>query len=141
MYTTINIIKNHEDIKTPEKMTANAASYTLFAPCDLSWAPGEERKINTGLWLQAPPFFGTLFLSLPGSPLLCAPIMTDFDTTGEIELQLRNSSGEFVNIEGGDEMAAFCLVPFLTYDCTVSVLPNPPAPRDVEVKSADEGVI
>ncbi len=44
----------YDNIKLPRRATTGSAGYDIFAPCDISLAPGETVKIPTGIrvWIE-----------------------------------------------------------------------------------------
>ncbi len=107
--------KVYDNIKLPRRATTGSAGYDIFAPCDISLAPGETVKIPTGIrvWIED----GWVLKIYPRSGLgfkfrlqlnnTVGIIDSDYynsDNEGHIFCRITNDSneGKTVTIKSGD---------------------------------------
>ncbi len=105
----------YDNIKLPRRATTGSAGYDIFAPCDISLAPGETVKIPTGIrvWIED----GWVLKIYPRSGLgfkfrlqlnnTVGIIDSDYynsDNEGHIFCRITNDSneGKTVNVKAGD---------------------------------------
>ncbi len=110
-----NIKEIYDNIKLPRRATTGSAGYDIFAPCDISLAPGETVKIPTGIrvWIED----GWVLKIYPRSGLgfkfrlqlnnTVGIIDSDYynsDNEGHIFCRITNDSneGKTVNVKAGD---------------------------------------
>lgn len=110
-----------EGAKIPERGSALAAGYDLFACVteDIRIAPGECRKVGTGISITPPPgYFGAIFARSGMAtkrglrPSNCVGVC-DEDYTGEYIVALYNDSNEIQYIQSGDKIAQLVFLPYV----------------------------
>ena len=120
----INLKKLTESAVLPERGSAFAAGYDLFADVKevLEIAPHTTAMIPTGLAMEIPEgYFGGIFarsgLASKESlrPANCVGVI-DPDYRGEIKVALHNDSQECQTIHTGDRLAQIVITPFLAVD-------------------------
>ncbi len=120
----INIKKLSETAKLPERGSAYAAGYDLFA--DLKEAieikPHETYMINTGVSMEIPKgYFGGIFARSGLSakeglrPANCVGVV-DSDYRGPICVALHNDGESVRTVTPGQKIAQMVVVPFLTVE-------------------------
>lgn len=120
----MKIKKLRETAKIPERGTAYAAGYDLFAALDAEVliAPGETKKIGTGIAVAIPEgYFGGIFARSGLStkeglrPANCVGVI-DADYRGEILVALHNDSSEERTIVPQQKIAQMVVMPFLSVE-------------------------
>lgn len=124
-----NIEEVYENIKLPRRATTGSAGYDIFAPCDITLAPGETIKIPTGIrvwiednWvLKIYPRSGLGFkfrLQLNNTVGIIDSDYYNSDNEGHIFCRITNDSneGKTVSIKAGD---GFCQGIFIEYGITI----------------------
>lgn len=120
----INIKKLTETAILPERGSAYAAGYDLFA--DLQEAveiqPHETKMIGTGLAMEIPEgYFGGVFARSGLSakeglrPANCVGVV-DADYRGEVKVALHNDGEVVREIKPGQKIAQMVVVPFLSVE-------------------------
>lgn len=120
----INIKKLTETAILPERGSAYAAGYDLFA--DLQEAveiqPHETKMIGTGLAMEIPEgYFGGVFARSGLSakeglrPANCVGVV-DTDYRGEVKVALHNDGDVVREIKKGQKIAQLVVVPFLSVE-------------------------
>lgn len=111
----------NEKAKIPERGSALAAGYDLFACLDMDiWiAPGGCKKVGTGVSITPPPgYFGAVFARSGMAtkrglrPANCVGVC-DEDYTGEYIVALYNDSNEIQYIQPGDKIAQLVFLPYV----------------------------
>lgn len=123
-YMKINIKRLTETAILPERGSAYAAGYDLFADLQetVSIQPHETKMIGTGLAMEIPEgYFGGIFARSGLSskeglrPANCVGVV-DADYRGEVKVALHND-GDFVReIKSGQKIAQLVVVPFLSVE-------------------------
>ena len=120
----INIKKLTETAILPERGSAYAAGYDLFADVKetLEIQPHKTAMIPTGLAMEIPEgYFGGIFarsgLASKESlrPANCVGVV-DADYRGEVKVALHNDSDELRTITPGQKVAQLVVVPFLSVE-------------------------
>ncbi len=120
----VSIKKLSQSAKLPERGSASAAGYDLFADIkeELVIAPHETAMIGTGLAIAIPEgYFGGIFARSGISakeglrPANCTGVV-DSDYRGELKVALHNDSEQPRKISVGQKIAQLVLVPFLSVD-------------------------
>lgn len=120
----INITKLNDSAKLPERGSAFAAGYDLFANIDeeIIIAPHETRMVGTGLAMEIPEgYFGGIFARSGLSskeglrPANCTGVV-DADYRGEIKVALHNDSDMSRTITPDEKIAQLVVIPFLSVD-------------------------
>ena len=120
----IKIKKLRDTAKIPERGTAYAAGYDLFAALDdeAFIQPGETKKIGTGIAAAIPEgYFGGIFArsGLAAKeglrPSNCVGVI-DADYRGEILVALYNDSSEVRTIVPQQKIAQLVVMPFLAVE-------------------------
>lgn len=108
-----------EEAKMPERGSAYAAGYDLYAVNDAVIEPHKTVKIGTGLSIEIPEgYFGAVFARSGLSareglrPANCVGVC-DSDYRGEYIVALHNDSEETRNVKAGDRIAQLVVMPFL----------------------------
>ena len=127
----INILRMTDTAKLPERGSALAAGYDLFADVsvDTEIKPHETKMIGTGLAMEIPEgYFGGIFARSGLSakeglrPANCVGVV-DSDYRGEIKVALHNDGEATRVITPAEKIAQLVVVPFLSVDFSeVSVL-------------------
>lgn len=120
----MKIKKLRDTAKIPERGTAYAAGYDLFAALDndVTIQPGETKKIGTGIATAIPEgYFGGVFARSGLStkeglrPSNCVGVI-DADYRGEIIVALYNDSSELRTIVPQQKIAQLVVMPFLAVE-------------------------
>lgn len=120
----INLKKLTESAVLPERGSAFAAGYDLFADIQtvLEIQPHETAMIPTGLAMEIPEgYFGGIFarsgLAAKESlrPANCVGVV-DADYRGEVKVALHNDSEAVRKITPGQKVAQLVVVPFLSVE-------------------------
>lgn len=120
----INILRLTDSAKLPERGSASAAGYDLFADVaeDAEIAPHETKMIGTGLAMEIPEgYFGGIFARSGLSakeglrPANCVGVV-DSDYRGEIKVALHNDGEKPRVITPTEKIAQLVVVPFLSVD-------------------------
>lgn len=120
----VKIKKLRDTAKVPERGTAYAAGYDLFAALDeeVVIRPGETRKLGTGIAVAIPEgYFGGVFARSGLStkeglrPSNCVGVI-DADYRGEILVALYNDSSEIRTIVPQQKIAQLVVMPFLAVE-------------------------
>lgn len=112
--TSVKLKKMHPDAKIPIYATEGSAACDFYSIEEISLAPGETKKIRTGIALEIP--LGQ-FLKLEGRSGFSAKGIIkiggviDSDYRGEIHIILNNSTSQAFKIEKGDRIAQGILMP------------------------------
>ena len=111
---TINIKKIHGDAKIPEYKSKEAAGCDFYSLEDVQIAPGETKKIRTGVCIEIP--FGHYLRIEDRSGLAVKGVhkvsgIIDSDYRGEILIVLHNHSKEDHSIEKHDRIAQGIVTP------------------------------
>lgn len=120
----MKIKKLRDTAKIPERGTAYAAGYDLFAALETETLiqPGETKKIGTGIAVAIPEgYFGGIFARSGLStkeglrPANCVGVI-DADYRGEILVALHNDSSEVRTIVPQQKIAQMVVMPFLAVE-------------------------
>ncbi len=120
----INITKLNDSAKLPERGSAFAAGYDLFANIEeeIIIAPHETKMVGTGLAMEIPEgYFGGIFARSGLSskeglrPANCTGVV-DADYRGEIKVALHNDSDMGRTITPDEKIAQLVVIPFLAVD-------------------------
>ena len=120
-YMKINIKRLTETAILPERGSAYAAGYDLFADLQESVLiqPHETKMIGTGLAMEIPEgYFGGIFARSGLSskeglrPANCVGVV-DADYRGEVKVALHNDGEVVREIKAGQKIAQLVVVPFL----------------------------
>ena len=120
----INIKKLTETAILPERGSAYAAGYDLFADLQetVEIKPHETKRIGTGLAMEIPEgYFGGVFARSGLSakeglrPANCVGVV-DTDYRGEVKVALHNDSEIIREIKPGQKIAQLVVVPFLSVE-------------------------
>lgn len=120
----INIKKLTETAILPERGSAYAAGYDLFADLEenIEIQPHETRMIGTGLAMEIPEgYFGGVFARSGLSakeglrPANCVGVV-DADYRGEVKVALHNDGDVVREIKKGQKIAQLVVVPFLSVE-------------------------
>ena len=120
----INIKKLSESAKLPERGSAYAAGYDLFAELKeaVEIAPKQTLMINTGVAMEIPEgYWGGIFARSGLSskeglrPANCVGVV-DADYRGPICVALHNDSEVVRTVVPGQKVAQLVVVPFLTVE-------------------------
>lgn len=123
-YMKINIKKLTETAILPERGSAYAAGYDLFADLEESVEiqPHETKMIGTGLAMEIPEgYFGGVFARSGLSakeglrPANCVGVV-DADYRGEVKVALHNDGDVVREIKPGQKIAQLVVVPFLSVE-------------------------
>ncbi len=123
-YMKINIKRLTETAILPERGSAYAAGYDLFADVNESIAiqPHETKMIGTGLAMEIPEgYFGGIFARSGLSskeglrPANCVGVV-DADYRGEVKVALHNDGEVVREIKSGQKIAQLVVVPFLSVE-------------------------
>ncbi|MBE5915468.1 MAG: dUTP diphosphatase [Pseudobutyrivibrio ruminis] len=122
----INILRMTDSAKLPERGSASAAGYDLFADVsqDVTIAPHETKMIGTGLAMEIPEgYFGGIFARSGLSakeglrPANCVGVV-DSDYRGEIKVALHNDGEVPRVVTSAQKIAQLVVVPFLSIGFT-----------------------
>lgn len=122
----INILRTTDSAKLPERGSASAAGYDLFADVsqDVTIAPHETKMIGTGLAMEIPEgYFGGIFARSGLSakeglrPANCVGVV-DSDYRGEIKVALHNDGEVPRVVTSAQKIAQLVVVPFLSIGFT-----------------------
>ncbi len=117
----INILRLTDTAKLPDRGSAFAAGYDLFADVteDVTIAPHETKMIGTGLAMEIPEgYFGGVFARSGLSakeglrPANCVGVV-DSDYRGEVKVALHNDGEVPRVITSSEKIAQLVVVPFL----------------------------
>lgn len=120
-YMKINIKRLTETAVLPERGSAYAAGYDLFADVteNVKIKPHETKMIGTGLAMEIPEgYFGGIFARSGLSskeglrPANCVGVV-DADYRGEVKVALHNDGEVVREIKAGQKIAQLVVVPFL----------------------------
>ena len=120
----INIKKLTEKAILPERGSAYAAGYDLFADLEesIEIQPHETKMIGTGLAMEVPKgYFGGVFARSGLSakeglrPANCVGVV-DADYRGEVKVALHNDGEVVREIKPGQKIAQLVVVPFLSVE-------------------------
>lgn len=102
----------------PSRAHPEDAGYDLFAPAEVRLAPGQRRKVNTGVRVAAPAHIALLVVPKSGLAanhgitVVNAPGLIDPGYRNEIGVVLLNTSEEPFVRPAGKSIAQLLLVPF-----------------------------
>lgn len=123
----IEVKKLNDSAILPTAGSAFAAGYDLYACLPqgaVTIAPGETRKVGTGLSMAVPEgYFGGVFARSGLAtkqglrPANCVGVC-DSDYRGEYIVPLYNDSGEPRTVSHGDRIAQLIVIPFLAAEFT-----------------------
>ncbi|PIN89483.1 dUTP diphosphatase [Candidatus Pacearchaeota archaeon CG10_big_fil_rev_8_21_14_0_10_34_76] len=110
----VKIKKLHEDAKIPIHKTEHAAGFDIYSLEDSNLAPGETKKISTGIAFEIPIGFYVRIedrsgLAINGIHKVAG--IVDSDYRGEVCIVLHNSSQEVYKIEKHDRIAQGIITP------------------------------
>lgn len=120
-YMKINIKRLTETAILPERGSAYAAGYDLFADVadNVEIIPHETKMIGTGLAMEIPEgYFGGIFARSGLSskeglrPANCVGVV-DADYRGEVKVALHNDGEVVREVKAGQKIAQLVVVPFL----------------------------
>ena len=120
----INIVRLTDSAKLPDRGSALAAGYDLFADVteEVKVLPHETKMIGTGLAMEIPEgYFGGIFARSGLSakeglrPANCVGVV-DSDYRGEIKVALHNDGEQARVITPAEKIAQLVVVPFLSVD-------------------------
>jgi len=120
----INILRLTDSAKLPDRGSAFAAGYDLFADVaeDVTILPHETKMIGTGLAMEIPEgYFGGIFARSGLSakeglrPANCVGVV-DSDYRGEIKVALHNDGEVPRVVTSAEKIAQLVVVPFLAVD-------------------------
>ncbi|WP_028236177.1 dUTP diphosphatase [Pseudobutyrivibrio sp. MD2005] len=120
----INILRLTDSAKLPDRGSAFAAGYDLFADVaeDVTILPHETKMIGTGLAMEIPEgYFGGIFARSGLSakeglrPANCVGVV-DSDYRGEIKVALHNDGEVPRVVTSAEKIAQLVVVPFLSVD-------------------------
>ena len=120
----INIKRLTDSAKLPDRGSAFAAGYDLFADVteDVTILPHETKMIGTGLAMEIPEgYFGGIFARSGLSakeglrPANCVGVV-DSDYRGEIKVALHNDGEVPRVVTSAEKIAQLVVVPFLSVD-------------------------
>ena len=123
-YMKINIKKLTETAILPERGSAYAAGYDLFADLteNVEIKPHETKLIGTGLSMEIPEgYFGGIFARSGLSskeglrPANCVGVV-DADYRGEVKVALHNDGEVTREVKVGQKIAQLVVVPFLSVE-------------------------
>ena len=118
----INILRLTDSAKLPDRGSALAAGYDLFADVseDVTINPHETKMIGTGLAMEIPEgYFGGIFARSGLSakeglrPANCVGVV-DSDYRGEIKVALHNDGEVPRVVTSAEKIAQLVVVPFLS---------------------------
>ena len=118
----INILRLTDSAKLPDRGSALAAGYDLFADVteDVTIEPHETKMIGTGLAMEIPVgYFGGIFARSGLStkeglrPANCVGVV-DSDYRGEIKVALHNDGEVARVVTPAEKIAQLVVVPFLS---------------------------
>ena len=127
--TTVRVKKLDERATVPTYGTEFSAGADLYAVCDrdkIEIPPHETVLIHTGLAFEIPEgFVGLVFArSSLGTKRGLAPAnkvgVIDSDYRGEVMVSLHNHTNTIQEIDNGERIAQFVIVPFLKADFVLS---------------------
>ena len=123
---TVDFVKLSPTAHTPSQGSAQAAGHDLYADLEsqsyITLAPGEYRKISTGIAIALPEgTFGAVFprsgmATKRGLTLANGTGIIDADYRGPLIVALKNTSNELQIVEHGERIAQMVVVPY----CAVS---------------------
>tara|TARA_X000000950_G_C13737478_1_gene586989 strand:+ start:483 stop:950 length:468 start_codon:yes stop_codon:yes gene_type:complete len=125
---TLNVTKMR-DVKTPTRGTAGSAGIDFYVPNDYpahlcSVPPGGRYFIPSGIRANVPKGFALVAFNKSGvalkKQLIVGAAVVDSDYQGEIHLHLINSSNNTVEIQPGEKITQFLLLP--VNHCDISVI-------------------
>ena len=108
------------DVKPPARGTEGSAGIDFFVPNDYPQslcvlAPGDRCFIPSGVKANVPPGYALIAFNKSGvalkKQLFVGACVVDSDYQGEIHLHLVNTSNRSVEIQPGEKILQFCLVP------------------------------
>jgi len=113
--------RTNESVRKPERKTAGAAGWDLHAHLPqigaMVFAPGQTRRVSTGIRLEIGPSFMGLILPRSSATEVFdtkhPPI--DSDYRGEVSIILHNTSGESQTVTSGQRLAQLVILP--CYPC------------------------
>ena len=117
------------NVKTPTRGTVGSAGIDFYVPDDYppnlcTIEPGDRFFIPSGIKANVPEGFALIAMNKSGvamkKGLMVGACVVDSDYQGEIHLHLINASNKVVNIEPGDKLTQFLLVP--VNHCEVEVV-------------------
>ena len=123
-YMKINIKRLTESAILPERGSAYAAGYDLFADLteNVEIKPHETKLIGTGLSMEIPEgYFGGIFARSGLSskeglrPANCVGVV-DADYRGEVKVALHNDGEVAREVKVGQKIAQLVVVPFLSVE-------------------------
>lgn len=118
-------ISKVREVKTPTRGTPGSAGVDFYVPSGFvaSVAPGEDICIPSGIKVDVPTGFAFVAHNKSGvalkKKLSVGACVVDEDYQGEVHLHLFNHSQNFVNIESGEKLTQFLLVPVIYPDVEV----------------------
>jgi dUTP pyrophosphatase len=113
----VKIKKLHPDAKVPTLGTENAAGFDLYSVEERTLQPGERYAFSTGISIEIPPGYVTLFwdrsgMGFKGIHRFAGVI--DSDYRGELKIILFNSTKEPFTIEKGDRIVQAIIQEYFT---------------------------
>ncbi len=114
------------DVKTPSRGTSQSAGIDFYVPNDFPGvhflAPGQAVNIPSGIKAEIPKGFVLIAFNKSGvalkKGLTVGACVVDEDYQGEIHLHVYNSSDYVTQIEPGEKLMQFVLLP--TYYCEIT---------------------
>jgi dUTP pyrophosphatase len=113
---TMNISKVNEAAKIPEAANSGDAGFDLSSTEKVEIAPGETKKIGTGLVFEIPTGYGGFVLPRSGLSVKHSltvpnsPGLIDSGYRGEVIVALRNDSNKTYTIQKGDRIAQIVFI-------------------------------
>ncbi len=108
-----------KEVKTPTRGTPGSAGIDFYVPDGFiaSVAPGEDVCIPSGVKANVPKGYAFIAHNKSGvalkKKLAVGACVVDEDYQGEIHLHLFNQSNEYVQVESGEKLIQFLLVPVI----------------------------
>ena len=107
------------EVKTPTRGTPGSAGLDFYVPSGFlgNVKPHADVCIPSGIKVQVPPGYALIAKNKSGVALKkklgVGACVVDEDYQGEIHLHLFNHSGEHVQIESGEKLVQFLLIPVI----------------------------
>lgn len=108
-----------KEVKTPTRGTPGSAGIDFYVPDGFiaSVPPGEDVCIPSGVKANVPKGYAFIAHNKSGvalkKKLAVGACVVDEDYQGEIHLHLFNQSNEYVQVESGEKLIQFLLVPVI----------------------------
>ena len=118
-------ISKIRDVKTPTRGTSQSAGIDFFVPEGISETlnPGKSCLIPSGIKANVPENHALIAFNKSGvavkKKLHVGACVVDEDYQGEIHINLTNVGNETVNVESGEKIIQFVLVPISYTDILV----------------------